>query len=87
MKADIVEDGDIARRHGRGELGFDPGLEDAAVHGRIDDPRRDHRVGSETGDEGLRLPGAERRMAAVTLPPSGTIPRAWSAWWWWTSHQ
>lgn len=68
MEADVVENDDIARRQGRGELRFDPGVEDAPVHRRIDDPRRNHPMRSQASDEGLGFPGAERRMTAVASP-------------------
>ena len=71
MKADIVENDNVAGRQGRGELRFDPGLEDAVVHRRIDDPGRSQSVASEAGDKGLRFPLPERRMGVKALAFAG----------------
>src|SRR5262249_39205193 len=60
----------------RGELGFDVELEAGGVHRRVDDPRSDHAVAAQAGDEGLRLPAAERRVRAVALAlgrPAGAL--------------
>lgn len=67
MKADIVEDDDIAGLKLWRQLRLDSGLEAPGIHRCIDDPWRDHAVAAQTGDEGLRLPLAERRMRLVTL--------------------
>ena len=67
VESDVVEDHDIARSEFGRELGFDVDFEADPVHRPVDDPWRDHAMASETGDESLRLPAAERRMSAVAL--------------------
>lgn len=56
----IVEDDHVSPAQGRRELGFDIGLEDFPVHGRIDDPGRGQSVMTKGRDERLRAPMAER---------------------------
>lgn len=76
MEGDIVEDDDVARLEFRNELGLDVGFEAGPVHRPVDDPWRDHAMASEAGDEGLRLPAAERRLCAVALAlgrPAGAL--------------
>ena len=63
----IVHDDDIAFVEGRGELGFDIGLEDAPVHRGIDDEGGGELVAAQAGDEGLGHPMPERRLAAEPL--------------------
>jgi hypothetical protein len=53
-------------------LGFDIGLEDAPVHGRIDDERRSERAAAQAGDESLRLPMPERSLGAQSLALQAT---------------
>lgn len=67
MEADIVENDDVAGLKLGSQLRLDPGLEARCVHGRVDDPRRDHAMASQAGDEGLRLPLAEGRMCLVAF--------------------
>jgi hypothetical protein len=55
----IVEDDDIAFGQGWSELGLDPDLEDAPVHGLIDDEGRGQATLAQTCDEGLDLPMSE----------------------------
>lgn len=62
VEADIIEDDDIAGLDFGRQLRLDPGLEASALHGGIDDPRRDHAVTAQAGDEGMRLPLAERSL-------------------------
>ena len=63
MAGEIVEDDDVTRLQGGCELGFDIGLEDCAVHRRINDPGSDETVAPEPGHEGLRAPVAEGGFA------------------------
>lgn len=70
----IVEDDDIARHQRGGQLGFDVGLENLAVHGFVDDPGRSEAIGAQGGDEGLGSPMSERCAGLQTLPPPGTSP-------------
>ena len=58
----IVQNDDIARRQGRGELGLDIELEDRAVHGFVDDPGGGQSVAAQAGNEGLRAPMAKGRL-------------------------
>lgn len=67
MESDVVENDDIAGRQGWGQLGLDVDFEDLPVHRRIDDPWRCESVASQSGNEGLCFPRAERCMAAVAL--------------------
>jgi len=62
VEADIVENDDVAGRQFGSELRFDVAFEDSSIHRRVDDPRRDKAMASQSGDEGLRLPFAEWRM-------------------------
>lgn len=76
MEGDVVEDDDVAGLQFRRELGFDIGLETSSVHWCVDDPGRDHGVAAQAGDEGLRLPAAERCMRAIALSlrrPAGAL--------------
>ncbi len=56
MGRQIVHDDDIAGAERRGEALFDPGLEDGAVHGLVDDHGRVDAILAQRGDEGRRLP-------------------------------
>ena len=67
VEADIVENDDVAGLKLWSQLCLDPGLETAGIHRRIDDPRCDHAMAAQTGDEGLRMPFAKRSMRPVTL--------------------
>mgnify|MGYP003584583739 CR=1 FL=1 len=73
VAGEIVEDDDIARLEGRGELGFDIGFEGCAVHGAVDDPWRGQSITAQRRDEGLGFPvakGRSRLEALVTAGPS-----------------
>ena len=72
----IVEDDDVADLEGRGQLGFDVSLEDAPIHRRIDDERRDERLAAQAGDEGLRLPMSERGLGEKPLAFPATAAQA-----------
>ena len=76
VEADIVEDDDVAWLKLGSQLRLDPGLEAPGVHRRIDDPRRDHAVAAQAGDEGLRMPFAEGSVRPVALAfrrPAGAL--------------
>jgi len=64
----VVEDHHVARLQGRCQLGLDVGVEDLAVHGLIDHPRRDEAIAAQAGDEGLRRPVSERRPGLQASP-------------------
>lgn len=67
MEADIIEDDDVARLKFGHQLGLDPCLESSSVHRRIDNPRRDHAMAAQPGNEGLGMPLAEGSMRPVAL--------------------
>ncbi|MDR7031155.1 hypothetical protein [Rhizobium rosettiformans] len=69
MKADIVEDDDVAFLQSRGKLRLDPGLEDPTVHRRIDDPWCRETMATQSGDEGLRFPVSEGSIGCEAAPP------------------
>lgn len=76
VEADIVEDDDIAGPKLGRQLRLDPAFEAPAVHRRIDDPRRDHAMTAQAGDEGLGVPLAEGRVCLVALSrgrPAGAL--------------
>jgi len=52
---------------GGSELGLDIDLEAHPVHRGVDDPRRDHAMAAQAGDEGLRLPAPERGIGPVAF--------------------
>ena len=58
----IIHNDDIAFFEGWGELFLDVGLEDAPVHGGIDDEGGGEPVAAQAGDEGLGHPMPERRL-------------------------
>ena len=60
MSGQIVDDDDVAFFEGWDELGLDIGFEDSPVHRRIDDEGRGQGAATQSGDEGLGLPMAER---------------------------
>src|SRR5580693_10401477 len=64
MGGQIVQDDDVALFEGRGELGADIGLEDRAVHWRVDDPWRGQGAAAQSGDESLGLPMAKGSFGA-----------------------
>ena len=61
VEGDVVENDDVAWRERWSPLGFDPRLEDAAVHRCIDDPWRGQSVTAQACGEGLGFPRTERR--------------------------
>lgn len=76
MEGDVVEDDDIAWHEFGGELGLDIDFEAGPVHWPIDDPRRDHAMTSEAGDERLCLPATKRRGCAIPFAlgrPAGSF--------------
>ena len=64
---EIVQDNHVAWLQRGSQLGLDIGIEDSAVHGLADDERRHQLVVPQSGDEGFRLPMAERRRGAQPL--------------------
>lgn len=77
MGGEIVEDDDVSRLEGRGQLGLDISFEDFAVHRRIDDEGRREACRCQGGDEGLRLPVTERclGMQPLALQAAPAQPR------------
>lgn len=57
----VIEDDDGSGQQRGGELGLDVNVESCPIHCPPDHPRRDQSIAGEPGDEGLRLPAAERR--------------------------
>jgi hypothetical protein len=76
MGGQVVEDDDVAGLESRGQLGFDVSLEDAPIHRRVDDEWRGERVATQAGDEGLRLPMAERGLGETPLAFPATAAQA-----------
>jgi hypothetical protein len=76
MGGQIVQDDEVAGLEGRGQLGFDVSLEDAPIHRRIDDEWRGERATAQAGDEGLRLPMAERDLGKKPLAFGATAAQA-----------
>ena len=76
MGGQIVQDDEIAGLKGRGQLGFDISLEDAPIHRRINDEWRGERATAQAGDEGLRLPMAERDLGKKPLAFGATAAQA-----------
>ena len=73
VAGEVVEDHHVALLQRRGELGLDIGVEDLAVHGLVDHPRRGQAIATQSGDEGLRGPVSERRIslqAGTTASPA-----------------
>ena len=62
VAGEVVEDHHVALLQRRGELGLDIGVEDLAVHGLVDHPRRGQAIAPQSGDEGLGRPVSERRI-------------------------
>ena len=71
----VVQDDDVAFFEGRGELGAHIGLEDSAIHRRVDDPRRGQGAAAQSGDERLGLPMAEGGLGAKALAPVAASAR------------
>jgi hypothetical protein len=76
MGRQIVQDDEVAGLEGRGQLGFDGSLEDVPIHQRIDDEWRGEHAAAEAGDEGLRLPMAERDLGEKSLAFGATAAQA-----------
>jgi hypothetical protein len=68
VEGDIVEDDDIAGFKFRPELGLDVGFEPSRVHWCVNDPGRNHGMTAQSGDAGLGLLPAERRVGSIALP-------------------
>src|SRR3546814_8111785 len=56
----------IAWLEGRGQLGFDIGIEGVAIHRTMDHPRRGEPIATQARDEGLGSPFSERRSEEHT---------------------
>lgn len=67
MGGQIVEDDDITRLEDGGELGFNIGVEDQAVHRRIDDPWSDKAIALEASNQGLGAPVAKGGLGKQPL--------------------
>ena len=67
VDGEIVQDHDVAALERRRELALDVEVEGVAIHRAIDHPGRDEPVAAQAGDEGLRVPTAERRFGAEPL--------------------
>lgn len=63
VNVQIVQDDNISRSQGRGELRFYVGVECRAVQRTGDDPRSHQPVAAQTGNECLGLPFSVRRLA------------------------
>ena len=72
----VVQDDDVAFLQRWDELGAHVGLEDRAVHRRVDDPRRGQGAAAQPGDESLGLPMAEGSFGAKALAPVAASARA-----------
>ena len=70
VAGEVVEDHHVARLQRWGELGLDIGVEDLAVHGLIDHPRRGQAIAPQSGDEGLCRPVPERRIGLQPGTPA-----------------
>ena len=80
MGGQIVQDDEVAGLKGGGELGFDVSLEDAPIHRRVDDEWRGERAAAQAGDEGLRLPMAERDLGKKAFGLLGNGRAGGSSW-------
>jgi len=69
VAAEIVEYDDIARRERRCEDAFDMDAEDGAVHGTVEDERRDDPDTAQGGDEGGGLPVSPAAPGRSDAPP------------------
>ena len=69
MDIEIVQDDHIAAFELWRKLSADVGVEGGTVHSAFDDPGSDHLIAAQTGNEGLRLPFAEGRIAHEPLSP------------------
>lgn len=59
----------------RGQLGFNIGFKNFAVHWAVIDPRRGQAVMAQRGDEGQRSPVTERGLHLQPLPPASPPPQ------------
>ena len=75
MGREIVEDHDIARFQGWGELGLDIGLEHLPVHRTIDDKGGHQAIVTQASDECLRLPMSEGHRGFQPRPFGGAAPQ------------
>ena len=73
--AEVVQDDDVALLQRWDELGAHVGLEDRAVHRRVDDPRRGQGAAAQPGDERLGLPMAKGGLGAKALAPLAASAR------------
>ena len=64
----VVQDDDVAFLQRWDELGAHVGLEDRAVHRRVDDPRRRQSAAAQPGDESLGLPMAKGALERGARP-------------------
>jgi hypothetical protein len=75
MGGQIIEDDHIARLEDGRELGFNIGVEDHAVHRRVDHPWSNKAIAFEACDQGLGAPMAEgslgKQPLAFQAPSSG----------------
>lgn len=72
MRVEVVEDNDITGLQGRRQLGLYVSRERLAIHGAVDDPGRDKTITPQSGNESLRMPFAERRIALEPLSSQRT---------------
>jgi len=59
----VIKDDHIALVEGRGQLGFDVGLEYIGCHGTVDDPGRGQAVVAQCRDKGEGLPVSVRNWS------------------------
>ena len=71
-----VHDDNVAFFEGWDELGLDIGLEDSAVHRGVNDEGRGEGAATQSGDEGLGLPMAERGFRPEALALQATSAQA-----------
>lgn len=71
----VIEDNHVTALQCRGQLGFNIGFKDFAVHWAVNDPRRGQAVMAQRGDEGLRSPVTERGLHLQPLPPASPPPQ------------
>ena len=67
MGCQIVEDDHIALLQNGGKLGFNIGVEDHAVHWRVDHPRCNKTSAFEASDQGLGAPVAKGSLGKQPL--------------------
>ncbi len=76
MGSQIVQDHDITLLEDGGQLSFNIGIEDHAVHRRIDDPWSDKAMALQACDQGLGAPVAKGslREQPLTFQAASTGP-------------